>query len=71
MRRMIIGLAALLVITSGATAQEKQMTEQQRRELEQKLDHLRQEMRELERQLGRARGRWCSWRRGRRTRRWP
>jgi membrane-associated protease RseP (regulator of RpoE activity) len=51
---MIIGLAALLVITSGATAQEKQMTEQQRRELEQKLDHLRQEMRELERQLGRA-----------------
>lgn len=51
---MIIGLAALLVIASGATAQEKEMTEQQRKELEQKLETLRQEMRDLERQLGRA-----------------
>ena len=55
MRRMIIGLAALLVITSGAVAQEKEMTEQQRREIERKLDQLRGEMRELERQLGRER----------------
>jgi len=53
MRRMLMGLVALLVITSGAGAQEKRMTEQERRELEQKLDQLRTEMRELERQLGR------------------
>jgi membrane-associated protease RseP (regulator of RpoE activity) len=53
MRRMIIGLVALLVITSGATAQEKQMTDEQRREIERKLDQLREEMRGLERQLGR------------------
>jgi len=50
---MLMGLVALLVITSGAGAQEKRMTEQERRELEQKLDQLRTEMRELERQLGR------------------
>jgi membrane-associated protease RseP (regulator of RpoE activity) len=55
MRRMIIGLAALLVIGSGAAAQEKRMTEEQRREIERKLDQLRTEMRELERQLGRER----------------
>ena len=53
MRRMFIGLAALLVMVSGASAQEKRMTEQERRELEQKLDQLRTEMRQLERQLGR------------------
>jgi S1-C subfamily serine protease len=52
---MIIGLAMLLVTASGAAAQEREMTEQQRRELEQKLDQLRQEMREVERQLGRVR----------------
>jgi membrane-associated protease RseP (regulator of RpoE activity) len=54
MRRVIIGLAMLLVTASGAAAQEKEMTEQQRRELEQKLEQLRLEMREVERQLGRA-----------------
>lgn len=53
MRRMIMGVVALLVIASGAAAQDKQMTEDQRREIERKLDQLRQEMRELERQLGR------------------
>jgi len=53
---MIMGLLALLVVTSGAAAQEKQMTEEQRREIERKLDELRQEMRELERQLGRRSG---------------
>jgi S1-C subfamily serine protease len=53
---MIVGLVALLAITGGATAQEKQMTEEQRREVERKIDQLRQELRELERQLGRQRG---------------
>jgi len=59
---MIIGLAALLVCTSGVAAQEKRMNEEQRKELEQKLERMRQEfreqeraMRELERQLGRER----------------
>ena len=55
MRRMLIGLAALLVITSGVTAQEKSLTEQQRKELEQKLEQLRQEMREVQLKLGEAR----------------
>jgi membrane-associated protease RseP (regulator of RpoE activity) len=54
MRRMLIGLAALLVITGGATAQEKELTDAQRRELEHKLQELRDQMQELERQLGRA-----------------
>jgi len=52
---MFIGLAALLLVGSGAAAQEKRMTEEQRKELEQKLEQLRQEMREVERQLGHAR----------------
>lgn len=54
MRRVIMALAALLVIGGGAGAQEK-MTEAEKRELEQKLRQLQQEMRELERQLGRER----------------
>jgi len=53
MRRVLMGLAALLVVTSSVAAQDK-MTAQERRELEQKLQQLRQEMRELERKLGRA-----------------
>jgi membrane-associated protease RseP (regulator of RpoE activity) len=56
MRRMIIGLVALLVITAGAAAQEKELTDAQRREMEHKLQELREQMRELERQLGRTRG---------------
>ena len=55
MRRMIMGLAVLLAFASGANAQEKQMTEEQRREIERKLDTLREEMRQLERQLGHER----------------
>jgi len=55
MRRMLMGLVALLVISSGATAQEKQLTEAQRKELEQKLEQLRQEMREVQQKLGQAR----------------
>lgn len=61
MRRLIMGLAALLVVTSGATAQDRKLTEAERHELEQKLEQVRkemqaqqQQMRELQRQLGRA-----------------
>lgn len=63
MRRLIIGVVALLVMSSGAMAQERKLTDAERRELEQKLEQVRKgmqaqqrEMRELERQLGRARG---------------
>ncbi|MDH3497926.1 MAG: PDZ domain-containing protein [Gemmatimonadota bacterium] len=53
MKRLLLGVLALVVATSAASAQE--MTDKERRELEQKLEHLRQEMRELERKLGRDR----------------
>lgn len=59
MRRVIIGLAALLLVSGPATAQERQrerLTPEQRRELEQKLQELREQMRDLERQLGRVSG---------------
>jgi predicted metalloprotease with PDZ domain len=52
MRRLMIGAFALLVAVSGATAQER-MTDQERKELEYKLQQLQQQMHELERQLGR------------------
>ncbi|MDH4043212.1 MAG: PDZ domain-containing protein [Gemmatimonadota bacterium] len=62
MRRLIIGVVALFMMSSGATAQDRKLTEAERRELEQKLEQVRkemqaqqQQMRELERQLGRAR----------------
>jgi S1-C subfamily serine protease len=55
MRRVIIGLAALLLVGGTATAQERErLTTEERRELEQKLRDLREQMRDLERQLGRA-----------------
>jgi S1-C subfamily serine protease len=55
MRRVIIGLAALLLVGGTATAQERErLTTEQRREMEQKLRDLREQMRHLERQLGRT-----------------
>jgi S1-C subfamily serine protease len=58
MRRVILGLALLLVMTGTATAQQREqrekLTEEQRREMEQKLRDLREQMRDLERQLGRS-----------------
>lgn len=53
MRRLLLGVLALVVATTAARAQE--MTDKERQELEQKLQQLRQEMRELERKLGRDR----------------
>jgi len=53
---MILGLAALLVVSGPATAQERQrerLTPEERRELEQRLQDLRAQMRDLERKLGR------------------
>jgi C-terminal processing protease CtpA/Prc len=52
MRRVLMGLVALLVMTGSARAQDK-MTAQERQELQRKLDDLRQQMREIERKLGR------------------
>jgi len=55
MRRMIMGLAVLLLVGGPVTAQERErITAEQRRELEQKLRDLREQMRDLERQLGRG-----------------
>jgi len=55
MRRMMMGLVALLVVAGTATAQERErLTTEERRELEQKLRDLREQMRDLERQLGRG-----------------
>jgi membrane-associated protease RseP (regulator of RpoE activity) len=54
MRRVIMGLTALLVVGGPATAQERErLTPEQRRELEAKLRDLQEQMRDLERQLGR------------------
>ncbi len=53
MKRLLLGALALVVATTAASAQD--MTDRERRELEQKLQQLRQEMRELERKLGRDR----------------
>lgn len=54
MRRVIMGLTALLVVGGPATAQERErLTPEQRRELESRLRDLQEQMRDLERQLGR------------------
>jgi C-terminal processing protease CtpA/Prc len=55
MRRLMMGVLALVTAASGAAAQER-TTDQERRDLEKKLSELRQEVRELERRLGRPRG---------------
>jgi S1-C subfamily serine protease len=52
MKRLLIGALGLMLAASPAGAQ--RLTDQERRELETKLENLRREMRDLERQLGRS-----------------
>ncbi|HET7038289.1 MAG TPA: PDZ domain-containing protein, partial [Gemmatimonadales bacterium] len=54
MKRLMIGALGLMLAVSPAGAQ--RLTDQQRRELETKLEQLRSEMRDIERQLGRPGG---------------
>jgi C-terminal processing protease CtpA/Prc len=54
MKRALIGALGLLLAASPAGAQ--RLTDQERRELETKLEQLRREMRDVERQLGRPGG---------------
>jgi S1-C subfamily serine protease len=52
MKRMVLGALALMLAVGTAGAQ--QLTDQERRELETKLESLRREMREIEQRLGRT-----------------
>jgi S1-C subfamily serine protease len=55
MKRMSILAAALALGLSAPVAQAQRLTDQERRELETRLEQLRQELREIERRLGRTR----------------